>query len=94
MQLRLREHIRSRGYGPWVTVATSEKGSYRTHDVLNFLDAHLPLMSDSRQWRIIMADDHTPHLSPLVFDLCWSRGYVFVAHGGASRLWCRRQTWI
>ena len=29
-----------------------------------------------------MADDHGPHLSPLVSKLCWSRGYVFIAHGG------------
>ena len=25
MELRLREYVRSRGYGPWVSVATSEK---------------------------------------------------------------------
>ena len=82
LQLRLREYIRSRGFGPWVSVATSEKGSYRTHDVLSFLDRHLPTMSQLRQWRIIMADDYSAHLSPQVFRLCWSRGYVFVAHGG------------
>ena len=82
LQLRLREYIRSRGFGPWVSVATSEKGSYRTHDVLSFLDRHLPTMSHGRQWRIIMADDYSAHLSPQVFRLCWSRGYVFVAHGG------------
>ena len=30
----------------------------------------------------IMADDHTPHLSPHVVRLCWNRGYVFIPHGG------------
>ena len=29
-----------------------------------------------------MADDFSAHLSPLVFQLCWTRGYVFIAHGG------------
>ena len=29
-----------------------------------------------------MADDFSAHLSPQVFRLCWSRGYVFIAHGG------------
>ena len=82
MQLRLREYIRSRGYGPWVSVATTDKGSYKTPDILNFLETHLPSMSGSRRWRIIWADDFSAHLSPQVFRLCWSRGYVFMAHGG------------
>ena len=58
---RLQTHIRSRGYAPWVSVATSEKGSYRTEDVLNFLETHLPpLRQDGgeREWRIVLADDH------------------------------------
>ena len=29
LEQRLWEHVRSRGYGPWVSVTTSEKGSYR-----------------------------------------------------------------
>ena len=29
-----------------------------------------------------MADDFSAHLSPQVFRLCWSRGYVFIPHGG------------
>ena len=29
LERRLWEHVRSRGYGPWVFVTTSEKGSYR-----------------------------------------------------------------
>ena len=82
LELRLREYIRSRGFGPWVSVATSEKGSHRTEDALSFLERRLPLQSQSRQWGIIMADDFSAHLSPLVFRLCWTRGCVFLAHGG------------
>ena len=74
LQLRLREYIRSRGFGPWVSVATSEKGSYKLPDVLNFLETHLPPMSQLRRRRIIRADDFSAHLSPQVFRLCWSRG--------------------
>ena len=29
-----------------------------------------------------MADDFSAHLSPAVFNLCWSRRYVFIPHGG------------
>ena len=80
--LRLREYCRSRGFGPWLTVACQEKGSYRESDVLNFLDKHLPPMTEDRGWRIMMADDYGPHKANTVFNLCWSRGYVMVPHGG------------
>ena len=45
---RLQQHIRSRGHQPWVSVATSEKGSYRKDDVLTFLETHLPQLRVSR----------------------------------------------
>ena len=93
---RLQNHIRRRGYGKWVSVATSEKGSYRTEDVLNFLETHLPpqsrLEEPGAEWRIMMADDHRPHLSPHVARLCWKRGYVFIPHMGGWRQWSRRWT--
>ena len=38
MVLRLREHCRSRGYGPWLTITCQEKGSYRECDILDFLE--------------------------------------------------------
>ena len=74
---KLEAHVRNRGYGAWVSVTTSVKGSYKTNDVLAFLDRHLPDMPpppQSRGWRIMMADDHGPHLSPCVSKLCWARG--------------------
>ena len=39
-------------------------------------------MTESRQWRIMRADDFSAHLNDAVFNLCWSRGYVFIPHGG------------
>ena len=90
LQRRLQEHLRSSGC-KWASVATSEKGSYRVDDVLNFLERHLPQLRDERhppqlrdqrQWRIMMADDFSAHLSPHVVTLCWRRGYVFIPHGG------------
>jgi hypothetical protein len=42
----LEKHISDRKYGKWVSVATSEKGSYRVEDVLNFLDKHLPQLRE------------------------------------------------
>ena len=84
MELRLKEYIRSRGWGPWLTVATSPKGSYREADVITFLERHLPAMHEGRRWRIILADDFGPHKTKNVWRLCWSRGYVMVALGGGT----------
>jgi len=71
IQKQLREHIRSRGYDDWVSASTSIKGSYREADILEFLDRHLPPMEESREWRIIMADDFSAHKSPNFAQLCW-----------------------
>ena len=84
LELRLKEYVRGRGFGSWLTVATSPKGSYRTNDVLTFLERHLPYLTEGRRWRIIQADDYSAHLAPQVFRLCWSRGYVFIPHGGGA----------
>ena len=43
---KLEKHIRDRKYGKWVSVATSEKGSYRVEDVLNFVNKHLPQLRE------------------------------------------------
>ena len=84
LQAQLREHLRSRGYGSWASAATSEKASYRGGDILEFLDVHLPAMTQSRQWRVAMADDFSAHKTDIVFRLCWRRGYVLVPHGGGA----------
>ena len=94
LQERLREHVRSRGYLAWASASTSEKGSYREEDVLEFLDRHLPAMPQlrkelaampqSRGWRIAMADDLASHKNDNVRRLCWQRGYVLIVHGGGA----------
>ena len=87
LELRLREHIRGRGYGPWVTVATSHSGSYSQDDVVNFLDAHLPRdgpQSRARYWRIMFADDFAAHKVDAVRRLCWQRGYVLIIQPGGA----------
>ena len=73
--LKLRDHIRSRGYSPWRTVACQEKGSYREEDILAFLEKHLPEWGPGRRWRIIMADDYGPHKSANVFN---SRRFAYL----------------
>ena len=84
MKKRLQEHIRSRGYPAWLSVTTSPSGSYREHDVLDFLEHHLPRMGPGRRWRISLADDYGPHKAKNVSNLCWNRGYVHQTHGGGA----------
>ena len=86
MELRLREHIRSRGYGPWVSAATSASGSYTSDDILNFLETHLPANPElrARKWRIMFADDFAAHKTDAVRRLCWERGYVLIVHPGGA----------
>ncbi len=92
MVFRLRHPICSRGWGPWLSVATSPGGSYRETDVLNFLDRHLPKMYTGRRWRSMTADDFAPQrpIMPHGFVgrvvILWSRTVA------AQRLWGRRQT--
>ena len=48
---RFKEHCTKRGHPKWVSVATSEKGSYTTEDVLAFLETHLPQRRSSGEAR-------------------------------------------
>ena len=68
----------------WLSVATGPKGSYRREHIMSFLRIHLEEWREGRDWRIIMADVYGPHLDPLIFDFCWSRGYVLLLHGGGT----------
>ena len=80
----LEAHLVQRGYGAWASAATSEKGSYRLHDVVAFLEKHLPLQTPDTPWRILMADDHSPHRADAVRRLAWQRGWVMIVHGGGT----------
>ena len=48
------------------------------------LKAHLEEWKEGRDWRIIFADWYSAHRSENVFELCWSRGYVLILHGGGA----------
>ena len=80
----LEAHLVQRGYGAWASAATSEKGSYRLHDVVAFLEKHLPMQTPDTPWRILMADDHSPHRADAVRRLAWQRGWVMIVHGGGT----------
>lgn len=51
LELRLRQFFRERGVGSWLSVATTDSGSYKMPDVIKFVKTHLPdiLSPQSRQ---------------------------------------------
>ena len=84
LELRLQEFVRSSGWGSWITVGCSPKGSYREADILDFLERHLPQWRPGRKWRILYVDDYAPHKCDNVVRLAWSRGYILLPLGGGT----------
>ena len=82
LEAELQAHCRDRGYAPKFSAITSEKGSYREAHVLTFIDMHIPKIENGRKWRLAIADDHGPHLSPKVERIMWSHGYAYQTLGG------------
>ena len=58
LEAHLTELRASAGVGgyQYLSVATSDKGSYKEEDILQFLDRHLPEMTPDRGWRILLLD--------------------------------------
>ena len=87
---RLQAFLRSRGFPQWFTVTVGPKGSYREHDIIAFLQKHLEPWRPGRDWRILLCDDYSAHKSINVWNLCWSRGYIRICHGGGTTLLVKR----
>jgi hypothetical protein len=71
-------------WAPWLTVTTSESGSYNEHDVLNYLEAVLEEMHVGRDWRILLVDAYSAQTTDAVRRCAWHRGYVLCVHGGGT----------
>ena len=63
LQSRLRAYVKSKNFGKWLTVRTTDSASYKAPDIVDFLDTHLPDLSGTGVWRIIIADDLSAHHS-------------------------------
>ena len=66
----------------WMLVQTQEKGSYRTSDVVGFLDWALPAAACPQDSIVVMLDWYSAHLSPEVEALVASKGHILLFHGG------------
>jgi len=84
---RLQAHIPA--WAPWLTVATSASGSYKEHNLLDYLDKVLPPLTAERGWRILLCDAYRPHMAQSLRRLAWERGFVVVWHGGGATPVCQ-----
>ena len=67
---------------PWLKLQTQCKGSYRTEDVLDFLDWVLPEAMSPQESIVVMLDWCAAHISEEVAELVRSKGHVLLLHGG------------
>ena len=71
-----------------ISVQWSEKGSYRHANMLAYLSRWLDQWSDHRarrnDYRILLMDVASSHLSPELVDLARSRGYCVLYHYGCT----------
>ena len=63
---------------------SAEKGSYRTDDVLTFLDWALPAALTPQDSCIVLLDWYAAHLSEPVAELMRNKGHVLLHHGGGT----------
>jgi len=81
--LRLVEGIRAAlDAPPWLLVQFQERGSYRTEDVLEFLEWALEPAACPQESTIVMLDWFSAHLAPEVAELVARKGHLLILHGG------------
>ena len=81
---KLQAYVASKGLPFKVSVVTGPSGSYREHDILNFLEKWLLPWGPGREWEFLALDAYAPGLTDNVQRLCWSRGYICITHGGGA----------
>ena len=67
---------------PWLLVQFQEHGSYRTDDVVDFLDWSLEPAACPQQSTVVLLDWFSAHLSREVAELVAKKGHVLLLHGG------------
>ena len=68
----------------WMKLQTQEFGSYRSEDVVEYLQWALPAASSSKESIIVILDWYTGHRTPEVERLISDKGHVLLFHGGGT----------
>ena len=83
---KLSAYVASKGLPFKVSVVTGPSGSYREHDIINFLEKWCLHWGPNRQWEFFLLDAYATGLTDNVQRLCWSRGYICLTHGGGASM--------
>ena len=80
---RLVDELRADGHG-YLSIVTSDSGSYRTGSVFDYLEKMLDPMVPGRDIRILAMDTYKSHLDDAIKRLGWQRGYIVLYQGGGT----------
>ena len=84
LEARLQRFVAEKNLPLRVTVVTGPSGSYREHDILNFLERHLGEWGPGSKWELFFADAYAPGLTDSAQRFCWLRGCILIIHGGGA----------
>ena len=85
-EAKLQAYVASLNLPFKVSVVTGPSGSYREHDIIEFLEKWLEEWGPDRRWEFFLLDAYAPGLTDNVQRLCWSRGYICLTHGGGASM--------
>ncbi len=69
---------------PFMKVQVQEKGSYRSEDMVDFLEWALPDANSSDESIIVLLDWFSGHRTDEVQELVARKGHVLLFHGGGT----------
>ena len=89
----VRLHPRMRSFipefAPWLTVVTSDSGSYKEDDALAYVETVLTPRAEGQPWRLLLVDAAAAQTTDAVRRLAWQRGYALCSHGGGATGVCQ-----
>ena len=84
LESRLQDYVAEKNLPFQVSVVTGPSGSYREHDILNFLDLHLDEWGPGSRWELFFLDAYAPGLTDNCQRSCWTKGNILMTHGGGA----------
>ena len=83
LEPKLQSYVASKHLPFKVSVVTGPSGSYKEHDILNFIEGHLEATG---RWEMFFLDAYGPGLTNNCQRSCWLRGKILITHGGGASM--------
>ena len=82
---RIRDKILREFQKPdWMEIQVQENGSYRSEDMVEFLEWALPQANSSKESIVVLLDWYAGHLTQEVGECVRRKGHVLLFHGGGT----------